>query len=119
VYSILTSVKKALGIEEEYTHFDPDIIMFINAVLMQLTQIGVGPDTGFVITGKDETWDTFLGGKTDIEAVKTFVCLKVKLMFDPPSSSFVLEAIERQLKELEWRINVQVDKYVPEVVVIV
>lgn len=115
--SILTSVKKMLGIDEGLTHFDPEIILFINAVLMQLTQIGVGPGSGFMVTGKDETWDTYLAGRTDLESVKTYVFLKVKLMFDPTIHAYVTDAMERQIRELEWRLNVQVDKYVPEVIV--
>lgn len=113
--SILTSVKKMLGIEADYTHFDSDIIMFINSALFQVQQLGVGPSTSFFITGNTETWTTFLSGRTDIEAVKILVYMKVRLMFDPPIHEYVINAIERQIRELEWRLNAQVDKYVPEV----
>lgn len=108
--SILISVKKALGIEQDYTHFDPDIILHINSVLLTLNQIGIGPTTGFIITGNDESWVDLIGERKDIEAVKTLIYLKVRLLFDPPTSSFVLEAMERQITEFEWRLNVQTDE---------
>lgn len=104
--SILTSVKKLLGVGEEYTHFDDDIIMHINSVIFILTQIGIGPDEGFAITSKDQTWDDFLQGRINIESVKSYVYLKVRLLFDPPSNSFLVEAIERQISEYEWRLNI-------------
>jgi hypothetical protein len=113
--SILTSIKKMLGIEEADTHFDQDIIMHINSVLMILRQMGVGPATGFYIEDKVKTWPDFLGDSTAIEAVKTYVYLKVRLIFDPPSSSFVLESIKEQIQEFEWRLNVQVDVPAPAV----
>ena len=114
--SILSSIKKLLGIDESYEHFDGDIIFHINSALMALTQIGVGPEEGFSISDKTATWNNFIG--TDkLESAKLYIFCKVRLGFDPPSSSFVLEAIERQAKELEWRLNVQVDKPVPEVIV--
>lgn len=112
--SILTSVKKMLGIEDEYTHFDPDIILHVNSVMMTLAQLGVGPEAGFFIADKTKTWVDFLGDRKDLEAVKTYIYLKVRLLFDPPTSAFVLGATERQITELEWRLNVQVDKPVVE-----
>lgn len=107
--SILTSIKKLLGISEEYTHFDSDLIMHINSVFMILNQLGVGPEDGFVITGSYETWDEFISNVLAIESVKSYVYLKVKLLFDPPSSSAVMESINRQISELEWRLNLSVD----------
>ena len=104
--SILTSVKKLLGVGEEYTHFDDDIIMHINSVIFILTQIGIGPEEGFSITSKDQTWNDFLQGRINIESVKSYVYLKVRLLFDPPSNSFLVEAIERQISEYEWRLNI-------------
>ena len=104
--SILTSVKKLLGVGEEYTHFDDDIIMHINSVIFILTQIGIGPDEGFAITSKDQTWNDFLQGRINIESVKSYVYLKVRLLFDPPTNSFLVEAIERQISEYEWRLNI-------------
>ena len=106
--SILTSIKKLLGITEEYEHFDPDIIMHINSAFMILNQLGVGPEEGFFIKDKSSTWDEFLSG-SNLEAVKTYVYLKVKLLFDPPLSSTVIEAIKSQISELEWRLNVSTD----------
>lgn len=107
--SILTSIKKLLGIEEEYTQFDTDIIVGINSALMTLSQLGVGLTTSFMITDKTSTWVDFLGDKNDIEGVKLHVYLKTRLSFDPPSNSFLIDAIKEQIKELEWRLNVQVE----------
>jgi len=105
--SILTSIKKLLGPEESDTHFDTDIIMYINSALMILNQIGVGPEAGFSITDKSATWDSYLGANANLEAVKSYIYLKVKLIFDPPSSSALIEAIERQISECEWRLSIQ------------
>ena len=107
--SILTSIKKLLGITEEYENFDQDIIMHINSAFMILNQLGVGPKSGFSISDKSSTWDEFIPESSNLEAVKTYVHLKVKLMFDPPLSSTVIEAIKSQINELEWRLNVSVD----------
>lgn len=108
--SILTSVKKMIGVAEEYDHFDPDIVMHINSVFMILTQMGVGPAEGFLINDDVATWTDFMGNSTNIEAVKTYIALKVKLIFDPPLSSAVVEAMNRQISELEWRLHVASDK---------
>lgn len=108
--SILTSIKKLLGIAEEYEHFDNDIIMHINSVFMILTQLGVGPSKGFVITDSSASWDDFLPeGGEKLQAVKTYMYMKVRLMFDPPTSSAVMESMNRTINELEWRLNVAVD----------
>ena len=107
--SILTSIKKLLGIEEEYTQFDSDIIMHINTVFLNLTQLGVGPAEGFLIEDDSATWGDFVGDSNQLQAVKTYVYLKVKLLFDPPLSSSVTESINRIISELEWRLNVAVD----------
>ena len=107
--SILTSIKKLLGIDEEYTQFDSDIIMHINTVFLNLTQLGVGPEEGFLIEDDSATWDDFIGDSNQLQAVKTYVYLKVKLLFDPPLSSSVIESINRIISELEWRLNVAVD----------
>lgn len=107
--SILTSIKKLLGIEEEYTQFDADIIMHINTVFLNLTQLGVGPDEGFFIEDDTAIWEDFIGDSSQLQAVKTYVYLKVKLLFDPPLSSSVIESMNRMIAELEWRLNVAVD----------
>lgn len=112
--SILTSIKKLLGITEEYENFDQDIIMHINSAFMILNQLGVGPKSGFSINDKSSTWDEFIPESSNLEAVKTYVHLKVKLMFDPPLSSTVIEAIKSQINELEWRLNVSVDPPIDE-----
>lgn len=107
--SILTSIKKLLGIAEEYEHFDPDIIMHINTVFMILNQIGVGPSEGFTIEDETSVWTDFIPETTRLEAVKTYVYLKVRLLFDPPLNSTVIESINRTISELEWRLNVAVE----------
>lgn len=107
--SILTSVKKMLGITEDYEHFDADLIMHINSVFMILTQLGVGPSEGFSIENKTDTWDDFVSSDSNLEAVKSYMYLKVKLLFDPPLSSAVMESMNRMISELEWRLNVSVD----------
>lgn len=107
--SILTSIKKLLGIAEEYNHFDPDLIMHINSVLMILTQLGVGPSEGFRIEDDSATWDDFIPEDQNLEAVKSYMHLKVKLLFDPPLSSAVIESMKRMIDEIEWRLNVEVD----------
>ena len=108
--SILVSIKKLLGIAADYTHFDPDIIMHINSAFSILTQLGVGPTEGFRIEDNTETWNDFIGDATRIDAVKSYIYLKVGLMFDPPISSAVLSAKERQISELEWRLNVAAEQ---------
>lgn len=105
--SILISIKKLLGIAEDYTQFDPDIIMHINSALMVLNQIGVGPEKPVSITDQLNTWQDTLGDIDNIEAVKSYIYLKVRILFDPPSGS-VLEALNRQIDEFEWRLSVQV-----------
>ena len=107
--SILTSIKKLLGIEEEYTQFDNDIIMHINSVFLNLTQLGVGPAEGFLIEDDTATWEDFIGDSNQLQAVKSYMYLKVKLLFDPPLSSSVIESTNRMIAELEWRLNVAVD----------
>ena len=107
--SILTSIKKLLGIDEEYTQFDSDIIMHINSVFLNLTQLGVGPSEGFLIEDDTATWDDFIGDSNQLQAVKSYVYLKVKMLFDPPLSSSVIESMNRMIAELEWRLNVTVE----------
>ena len=105
--SILTSIKKLIGIEEDFTHFDPDIIMHINTAFMSLTQIGLGPVDGFRIEDESTTWDEFIPeDRMNLEAVKTYLALKVRLVFDPPPSSTAIDSIKQTIAELEWRLNV-------------
>ena len=107
--SILTSIKKLLGIAEDYTHFDTDIIMHINTVFMILMQLGVGPKAGFRIVDEGEVWADFLTSEQQLESVKTYIYLRVKMMFDPPTSGTVIQSTENLIKELEFRLNVEVD----------
>lgn len=107
--SILISVKHALGLADDYNYFDPDIIMHINSVLMILNQLGIGPAEGFTVTSDNQTWEELTSDISLLSAIKTYVYLRVRLLFDPPSSSFVLSSMENQIKEFEWRLNVMVD----------
>lgn len=103
--SILTSIKKLLGIDKSYEHFDADLVMHINSVLMILTQMGVGPEEGFTIEDSSTTWNEFIPDLKNYEAVKTYIHHKVRLMFDPPASSAVTESLNRTISELEFRLN--------------
>ena len=107
--SILTSVKKMVGITEEYEHFDADLIMHINSVFSILTQLGIGPAEGFSISNKEAAWDDFIPNKVRQQFVKSYMYLKVKLLFDPPLGTAVIEAMNRMISELEWRLAVQAD----------
>ena len=108
--SILTSIKKLLGIAEDYDHFDADIIMHINTVFTILNQLGVGPSEGFRIEDDTTTWDDYIS--TDnllFDSVKSYMHLRVKLLFDPPQSSGTTESYNRIINELEWRLNITAD----------
>ena len=107
--SILTTIKKMLGITEDYTAFDLDIITHINSVFLILNQLGVGPSDGFRIEDKSNTWDEYIKDSKQLNAVETYIYLKVKLMFDPPLSSAVMKANEQMINELEWRLNVEAE----------
>lgn len=107
--SILTSIKKLLGVAEDYAEFDEDIMTHINSVFLNLTQLGVGPEEGFMIENDTAEWGDFINDSVQLQAVKTYVYLKVKLLFDPPLSSSVTESINRMIAELEWRLNAAVD----------
>ena len=107
--SILTSVKKMLGITKEYDAFDMDIVMHINSVFMILYQMGVGPSEAFRITDDSAKWNDFIPEGSKLESVKSYVYLKVKLLFDPPTNSAVAEANNRMISELEWRLNFEVE----------
>lgn len=107
--SILMDVRKGCNVPEWDDGFDQELIMFINTAIFDLAQIGVGPLNGFSIKGKEETWSSIIEGSKQLEAVKTFVTLKVRLVFDPPTSSFVLESMKNIIAECEWRLNVQAE----------
>lgn len=104
--SILNTIKKMLGLSEDYTAFDVDIINDINSAFFTLFQLAVGPSVPFSISDAEDIWSDFTGGATDIEAIKQYIYLHVKRTFDPPTSSFVSNSIDNQIKELEWRLNV-------------
>ena len=109
--NILDSIKKLLGIDEMDLNFDQELIMHINSVFMVLNQLGVGPVGGFKISSNEEVWTDFVGTRLDLESVKSYIYLKVRLLFDPPQNSFLVGAIEKQIEENEWRLQVQVEPY--------
>lgn len=110
--SILLSVKKMLGPSADYDVFDPELIIYINSVFGTLHQLGVGPEEKFVITGDSELWSDFTTEGEEIEEVKSYMYLRVRLLFDPPSSSFVLSSFKEQMKELEWRLQCKAEEII-------
>lgn len=108
--SILSDVKKSIGLDADYDAFDTDIIMHINTVLRIVNQLGIGK-LGYVISAEDPgSWSTFLGPReNELSEVKTYIYAKVRLIFDPPSVGSHVTALENIVKELEWRMNVQID----------
>ena len=109
--SILITIKKMLGLQAGYTPFDSEILVFINSALMVLQQLGVGPTNGFTVYSDEEIWSDFIPTNTMMESVKTYVYLSVKIIFDPPGSSFVLDAMKSLKDELEWRLKEQAEFY--------
>lgn len=107
--SILDSIKNMLGSEILDDVFDTDIIVGINSAIMSLNQLGVGI-RGYIVSGPSETWEEFLMGSNNLEAAKTYVYLKVKLAFDTPTNSFVVEALKDQIREYEWRLNLNAER---------
>lgn len=107
--SILEDISKLLGVQVDEDFFETDILIFINSAFNQLCQLGIGPSTPFRITTADETWNDFMPNISDYENVKTYIYLYVRLIFDPPSSGFVTDAIKARMSELEWRMYVQAD----------
>jgi hypothetical protein len=104
--SILISTKKILGIAEDYTVWDLDIITHINSAFFDLTQLGVGPANGYVIRDETDQWSDFIGDDLQLESVKTYIYLRVRLVFDPPSTSYAIAAMKDQIDRLEFRLNV-------------
>ena len=107
--SILTSIKLLLGITEDYEAFDQQILAHINSVFMILTQLGVGTPEGFMIASKVDTWNEFISDEKKMQLVKSYMYLKVKMLFDPPSSSAVIDSTNRMINEFEWRLNSQAE----------
>ena len=112
--NILSSIKKLLGIPTEETAFDSDIIMHINSVFMILTQLGVGPSDGFTISDDYGLWSDFIPDGQNLELVKSYMYMKVRLLFDPPTNSSVLTSMEKTINEFEWRLNVQAETKMEE-----
>lgn len=104
--NILPSIKKVLGVPDSDTNFDDDIIMHINTCFATLNQIGLGPSEGYSISGPSDTWISVFGSDNNLNPIKTYVYLRVKLLFDPPATSFAIAAMEKQIEQLEWRLNV-------------
>ena len=104
--SILTSIKKLVGIAEDYTAFDTDFIIYINSAFATLNQLGIGPVEGFSIVDASSKWSDYGVATPMIDHVKSYVYLKVKTIFDPPTSSTVLDAYNRMIQETEWRLKV-------------
>ena len=108
--SILISVKKVLGLDKEYDVFDQDILMHINSAFFSLHQLGVGSGpNSFVVETEESKWEDFFQGNDNLHPVKSYVFLKVRLLFDPPSTSFAIDSFQKQISELEWRLNVSED----------
>lgn len=107
--SILDSIKKILGMPPDYDAFDTDLVIHINSVFGILAQLGVGPAGGFSISDNTTLWKSYLGDSKDLEMVKSYIALKVRLVFDPPTIGAVMDATKEQIREYEWRLNVQVD----------
>lgn len=107
--SILNDIKKMLNVSSDDTSFDTDILIHINTALDTLRQLGIGPKNGFEVTGDTETWSDFFSGTQEVPSTKTYIYAKVRIVFDPPSSSFVLEALKALIAEYEWRANVDVE----------
>lgn len=109
--SILKSIKKLLGIGADYTVFDQDIMMHINSVFAIMHQIGASPPDGFVITGDTETWSDFLSDRKHLDLVRSYMYTQVKTLFDPPTTSFALDSLNRLGKEYEWRLSILEDAF--------
>lgn len=103
---ILYTIKKMLGVSLEESPFDMEIMVGINSAIMVLNQIGIGP-SGFVVTGIEQTWSDLLEDFTDLEAVKSYIYIRTRLVFDPPTNSFLVNALQDQMKEYEWRLSIR------------
>lgn len=104
--SILNQVKKVIGFDEDYVAFDADLIIFINSAISTLTQLGVGPTEGFQIEGSNEQWSEFVGEDVMYNMVRTYIYLRVRLLFDPPQTSYAIESLKKQVDEIEWRLEI-------------
>ena len=111
--SILMTIRKLVCGNPYADHFDTDILVHINACFSILNQLGVGPENGFVVTDETQSWSSYIADNYILNMVKTYVTLKVKKIFDPPLTSSVLEAMDKEISQLEWRLNVAVDPIKP------
>lgn len=116
--SIFDTIKESLGVDVENAEYDTELKMFVNSALSTLTQLGVGPKAGFMVTSKEDRWVEFIGLDNRLNAVKTYVHLRCKMLFDPPAQGFVVTAIKEQIEELEWRLNVTVDNVIEPTVLV-
>lgn len=107
--SILMTIRKLVCGNPYADHFDTDLLVHINACFSILNQLGVGPENGFVVTDETQSWSSYIADNYILNMVKTYVTLKVKKIFDPPLTSSVLEAMDKEISQLEWRLNVAVD----------
>ena len=107
--SIFLTIKKMLGLGDDYTPFDTDILVFINSAFMTLQQLGVGPDGGFQISDAETSWNDYVNDSEMIGAVTNYIYLSVKTLFDPPSNSFVMDAMQKQIEQIGWRLNIQAE----------
>lgn len=110
--SILTSTKKNLGLAEEFTAYDPDIITHINAILSVLHDLGIGPDDGLYIDDEDATWEDLSESPAQTNQVRSWLYLRVRMLFDPPTTSFMIDAVQKQIAEFEWRLSINRDNLV-------
>ena len=111
---ILTTVKESLGLSESHIAFDSEIIIHINSAISTLTQLGVGPKDGFLVSGYAETWADFIGTSNKLNNVKSYLFMRVKVLFDPPDTGFVMTHLKEAIKEEEWRLMVTADPPIPE-----
>lgn len=111
--SILMTIRKLVCGNPYADHFDTDLLVHINACFSILNQLGVGPENGFVVTDETQSWSSYIADNYILNMVKTYVTLKVKKIFDPPLTSSVLEAMDKEISQLEWRLNVAVDPVKP------
>lgn len=115
--SILTTTKKVLGLEEAYTAFDLDVTTHINAAFATLNHLGVGPEDGFFIEDDTEQWEDIGLPNRQLHLVKSFIYLKVRMLFDPPGTSYLINAMDDQIKEMTWRLNMMREEALPPVIV--
>lgn len=107
--SILVTIRKLVCGDPYANHFDTDLLVHINACFSVLNQLGVGPEKGFVVTDETQNWGDYTADSAVLNLVKTYIALKVRLIFDPPLTSSVLDAMNKEINQLEWRLNVAVD----------